>query len=45
MYYEYHDSIVEVKYSYEKTKVEIPESVKLEDYQDFPGVTSSDGAL
>lgn len=45
MYYEYHGAIVEVKYSYEKTKVEIPESVKLEDYQEFPGLTSSDGTL
>lgn len=45
MYYEYHGVIGEVKYSYEKTKVEIPESVKLEDYQEFPGLTSSDGAL
>lgn len=45
MYYEYNDAIAEVKYSYEKTKVEIPESVKLEDYQEFPGDTSSDGTL
>ena len=45
MYYEYQGAIVEVKYSYEKTKVEIPESVKLEDYQEFPGLTSSDGTL